>query len=145
MWKWTLAQGEHRKTDPESEECTVSAWGGQRSREGEGRGEEKRLHSIGSSCFHGDGSGSGSELSRWKQTAALIHQPRPTSHTGRLCSPGTEDPGRDVGAAWAFFCHLLSGTARGRVKTPPKASAGGRWCRGPLRATAVGGARLPYF
>lgn len=35
--------------------------------------------------------------------------PRPTSHTGRLYSLGTEDPGRDMGAAQAFFCHLLSG------------------------------------
>ena len=43
--------------------------------------EEKRLHSIISKvCFHGDGSGSGSELSQWKQTAAPIHHG--PSHAG---------------------------------------------------------------
>ena len=47
--------------------------------------------------FHGDGSGSGSELSQWKQTAAPIHHhSNHAGHTGRwdvrtwggTCRPG---------------------------------------------------------
>lgn len=91
--------------------------GGERQR---GRQEEKSLHSvIFAVCFHGDGSGSWSELSQWKQTAAPIHHgPSHTGHTAELSGQGGA-PGRGVGAG-------LPGALRKQesVKPPLKAKAG---------------------
>lgn len=71
-------------------------------------------------CFHGDGSGSWSELSQWKQTAAPIHHgPSHTDHTAAL-SGRRGAPGRDVGAGAA----RRSEEAGKSVKPPLKAKAG---------------------
>lgn len=92
--------------------------GGEKER---GRQEEKRLHSMSFAvCFHGDGSGSWSELSQWKQTAAPIHHgPSRTGHTAVLSGRGGA-PGRDVGVEAA----RRSEEAGESVKPPLKAIAG---------------------
>lgn len=119
--------------------------------------EEKRLHSIISKvCFHGDGSGSGSELSQWKQTAAPIHHgPEPCRPCGPLCCLGTEEPGRDAGAgAVSLCCVSCSEGSSGVEKRPLKAKAGG--AAGPssprrsqwpvtVQDVAVGATCLSYF
>lgn len=75
-----------------------------------GRQEEKRLLSMTSSvCFHGDGSGSGSELSQWKQTVAPIHHhPSHAGHTGRCAIWTQRNLGRDVGSRAAASLSSVS-------------------------------------
>lgn len=74
-------------------------------------------------CFHGDGSGSGSELSQWKQTAAPIHR-RP-SHAGHAvrCAVWTQrNPGRDVAARAASLSSIsCSQGSKESVKPPLEA------------------------